>query len=136
LLVETLRDALGDSATTSFSTFKDEIKQQIKEDIKELVTSLKEKSYAQAISAPSPKTGLDPKAFKVREQKTATRQERAKYEVTLTATTKETKEKLIAMSYKDITERIQTTINTNVHHDEKHSVFGVSKPTEQGTVRV
>src|SRR5579862_6104522 len=86
-LVETLRDAFGDSAMTSFSTFRDEIKQQIKEDIKELVTSLKEKSYAQAISAPSPKPGLDPKALKVREQKTATRQERAKYEVKLTATT-------------------------------------------------
>jgi len=135
-LVVALRNALGDIATMSFSTFKDEIKQQIKEDIKELVTSLKEKSYAQAISAPGPKPGLDPKALKVREQKTATRQERAKYEVTLTATTKETKEKLIAMSYKDITERIQTTINTNVHHDEKPSVFGVSKPTKQGTVRV
>jgi hypothetical protein len=131
-LVEKLRDAFGDSAMTSFSTFRDEIK----EDIKELVTSLKEKSYAQAISAPGPKPGLDPKTLKVREQKTATRQERAKYEITLTATTKETKEKLIAMSYKDITERIQTTINTNVHHDEKPSVFGVSKPTKQGTVRV
>jgi hypothetical protein len=40
------------------------------------------------------------------------------------------------MPYKDIMERIQTTINTNVHHDEKPLVFGVSKPTKQGTVRV
>jgi hypothetical protein len=114
-LVETLRDALGDSVTTSFSTYRDEIKQQIKEDIKELATSLlKEKTYAQAISAPGPKPGLDPKALKVREQKTATRQERTKFEVTLTVTTEETKKSLAAMSYKDITERIQTTINTNV----------------------
>ena len=63
-LAETLRDAFGDNAMTGFSTLRDGIKQQIKEDIKELVTSLKEKSYAQAISAPGPKPGLDPKALK------------------------------------------------------------------------
>jgi hypothetical protein len=43
-LVETLRDAFGDSAAMNFSTLRDEIKQQIKEDMKELATSLKEKS--------------------------------------------------------------------------------------------
>ena len=127
-IVETLRDAFGDNATTGLSA--------IKEEIKRLFDQKAKTSYAQVITAPTSKPALDPKALKVREQKTATRQERAKYEVTLTATTKETKEKLIAMSYKDITERIQTTINTNVHHDEKPSVLGVSKPTKQGTVRV
>jgi hypothetical protein len=127
-LVETLRAAFGDSATINFSTLRNEIK--------ELATSLKAKTYAQAMSVPGPKPSLDPKVLKVREQKTATRQERAKHEVTLTATTPATKAKLQAMSYKDITERIQTTINTNVHHDEKPLVLGVSKPTKEGTVRV
>lgn len=138
--IQMLRETFGNHSAASLKVSLNEVKEEIKAEIKALSDSMKEtmkeKTYAQAISAPGPKPGLDLKALKVREQKTATRQERAKYEVTLTATTKETKDKLIAMSYKDITERIQTTIDTNIHHDDRPSVFGISKPTKQGTVRV
>jgi hypothetical protein len=72
-------------------------------------------------------------ANKAREQK---RREQAKCEVTLVATTNEAKKKLSAMSYKEITEGIQTTINTNVPRDDKPVLFGVSKPTKEGTVRL
>jgi hypothetical protein len=40
------------------------------------------------------------------------------------------------MSYKEIMEGIQSTINSNVRRDEKPILLGVSKPTKEGTVRI
>jgi hypothetical protein len=40
------------------------------------------------------------------------------------------------MSYKEIMEGIQSTINSNVRRDKKPILLGVSKPTMEGTVRI
>ena len=136
-IIRMLRNTFCHETVAGLSTIMEQMK-ELNASMKEVKEATKTKTTSSpwATTAPTSKPALDLKALKVREQKTATRQERAKYEVTLTATTKETKQKLIAMPYKDITERIQTTINTNVHHDGKPLVFGVSKPTKQGTVCV
>jgi hypothetical protein len=138
-IIRMLRNMFCHEAVAGLGTIMEQMK-ELNASMKEVKEATKTKTTGSpwATTAPTPtsKPAIDPKALKVREQKTATRQERAKYEVTLTATTEETKKKIIGMSYKDITERIQTTIDTNVHHDEKPSIFGVSKPTKQGTVRV
>ena len=138
-MIENLRDAFLDNATRSLIA--------LKEQMKELNASMKEVKEATKVKATGPwatqhtitatlKPAPDRKVLKVREQKTATRQEHIKCEVTLRSKTEDTKKKLQAMSYKDITERIQATINTNVHCDEKPTLFGVSKPTKDGNVRI
>ena len=122
-----LRNALSDNAPTSFNA--------ITEQLKELNASLKEstkvKTYAQA-TAPTPTTTHVAKTQKVREQRALLRQERAKYEVTLTTASApdKTRKSLSTMSHKDITERFQSTINANVQQEEKPKLFGVSKATE------
>jgi hypothetical protein len=136
-IIRMLRNTFCHDAIAGLNTIKEQMK-ELNASMKEIKEATKAKTIGSPwiTIPPTSKPFPDPKALKIREQKTATRQERAKFEVTLTATTEETKKSLAAMSYKDITERIQTTINTNVHHDEKPSVFGVSKPTKEGTVRV
>lgn len=136
-VIRDLRNIYWHETIAGLKVITEEIK-EIKASVEEVKKATKEKSstYAAITALTSEKPALDPKVLKVREQKTASRKERAKYEVTLAATTDESKKKLSAMSYKDITERIQSTINTNVHHNERPSVFGVSKPTKEGTVRV
>jgi len=52
------------------------------------------------------------------------------------ATTEQTKKKLTNMPYKDITERIQATIDTNVHRDEKPTLLGVTKTAKDSNVRI
>ena len=136
-VIRDLRNIYCHEAIAGLKAITEEIK-EIKASVEEVKKATNEKSsstYA-AITASTFKPTLDLKALKVREQKTADRKERAKFEVTLAATTEETKKTLSMMSYKDITERIQATVKTNVHHDKRPSVFGVSKPTKQGTIRV
>src|SRR5579859_505170 len=85
-LIKTMREEFGDNATTSLPAIKAEIKKLFDE---------KARTYAQVMTTPTSKPAPDPKALKVREQKTATRQERVKCEVTLTSTTEQTKKSLI-----------------------------------------
>jgi len=101
-------------------------------------TSLAAKAEKQAANATAPtsKPSLDPRIIKAHEQRNRTRQERAKCEVTLVATTEPTMEKLSSMSYKEITEGIQTTINSNIQRDDKPTLFGVRKPTKNGIIRI
>jgi Zinc knuckle len=127
-LIETLRNTAGDNALTSLS--------ELKNDLRELKEAAKAKTYAQASTVPASRPAPDPKATKVYEQRNKTRQERAKCEVTLLATTEPTKEKLLSMSYREITEGIQNAVNSNVQCDKKPKLCGVSKPTKDGTVRI
>jgi Zinc knuckle len=146
-VINILKDTFGNYPTASFETSLNEVREEIKAEIRAEIKALgdemketmkSEKTYAQAtVAAPTSKPGsLGPRPSKVHEQRTTTRQEQAKLEVTLQATTDDAKEKLSAMSYKEITEGIQTTINTNVFTDNKPVLFGVSKPTNDGTVRL
>ena len=78
-------------------------------------------------------------AKKERKERVKIRRERAKYEVALTAATapEATRESLTTMTPKDITERFQRAIDTNIHHDDKPTVFGISKSkTDPDKVRI
>jgi hypothetical protein len=85
----------------------------MKEEINTSVKEATKPTYAQATIAPTSKPAPDPRILQVREQRNKSRQERAKCEVTLSDTTDDAKQKLLSMSYRDITEGIQTTINSN-----------------------
>jgi hypothetical protein len=100
--------------------------------MKELKTSMKKvkeatkakTTYAQAVVAATTYSALNPK------------HERARHEVTLVATSDDTKENLAKNSYRVITKKIQMAIDDNVQHDEKPVLLGVSKPTKLGTIRI
>src|SRR5271170_4770540 len=127
---------MGVAATSPPTTRQSESRlvsiEQKMANIESIITN-QSKSWAQVAS---PKTSTDPKLIKTRKQKTANHQERAKCEVTLTATAEQTKKQLTKMSYKDITEWIQATINTNVYRNEKPTLLGVIKPTKEGNLRI
>jgi hypothetical protein len=127
-LLETMRDGFADNAITTLPAIKEELRKLNEE---------KAKTYAQATATvtPTSKSPPDPRKIKVRERN-KTRQERAKCEVALLATTESTKERLLSMTYKEITEGIQNTINSNVQGEDKPTLLGVSKPTKDGTIRI
>jgi hypothetical protein len=75
---------------------------------------------------------VPPKAQKqmhTRQQRAKILQERAKYEVSFTAASspESTRSSLTTMTSKASTECLQRTIDTNIHHEDKPAVFGISK---------
>ena len=131
-LLKALRNTFSDTAPTSLKAIVQQLK-ELNASTKELTATTKEattaKSYAQVTAAtpvPSPKAQ---KQMQTRQQRTKILQERAKYEVSLTAAAapESTRNSLTTMTPKDITERLQRTIDTNIHHEDKPTVFGISK---------
>jgi hypothetical protein len=144
-VIELLKDTFSNYSTTDLKTslneVREEIKAEIRAEIKALGDAMKEtmkseKTYAQATTAPTgSKPPLSPKLPKTKEQRTTTRQEQAKCEITLRATTEDTKKMLSGMSCKELTNGIQSTINTNVSGNDKPVLFGV-QPTKDGGLRL
>jgi hypothetical protein len=102
-----MRHGFADNAITTLPAIKEELRKLNEEKVK---------TYAQATATvtPTSKSPSNPRKIKVREQRNKTRQERAKCEVALLATTESTKERLLSMTYKEITEGILNTINSNL----------------------
>ena len=145
-LVIILRDTFADTAPTNLKVIAQKLKElnaatkEINASTKELHASTKEstttKSYAAAVTAVPPKAQ---KQMQIREERAKIRREREKYEVSLTAATapEATRKSLTTMTPKDITERFQRAIDTNIHHEDKPRVFGISKSkTDPDKVRI
>jgi len=122
-LLRGMRNMLCDEATTTFIAMRDEMK-ELKTSMKEVKEATKAKTtYAQAATVATTKCSL------------ASR-ERARCDVTLIATTDNTKKNLATSTYRVITKKIQTAIDDNVQHDDKPLLLGVRKPTKDGTIRI
>jgi hypothetical protein len=134
-LVRMLRNIFSANAIAGLDTIRAQMT-ELKASMEEVKKATKAKPTPWATAASISKPDPDPKTALIRGQKTANRQERAKHEVTLTATTEQTKKKIADMSYKDITKRIQATINTNVHCDKKPTLLGVIKTAKDSNVRI
>jgi hypothetical protein len=126
-----LKNIFCDTAPTSLKAIAQQL-EELKTATKELTATTKEatttKSYSQVTAA----TPVPPKAQKqmqTRQQRAKIIQERAKYEVSFTAASapESTRSSLTTMTPKAITERLQLTIDTNIHHEDKPTVFGISK---------
>jgi ABC-type uncharacterized transport system fused permease/ATPase subunit len=99
-----LRNIYSQKAIAGLKAITAEMK-EFKVSIEEVKKATTEKtSTYTAIATLNPKPTIDLKALKVREQKTADCKERAKFKVTLAATTEETKKTLGTMFYKDSVE--------------------------------
>ena len=118
-LLRGLRNTLCDEATTTLIAMRNEMK-ELKTSMKEVKEATKAKTtYAQAATA-TPKPAL----------------ERRRRDVTLIATSDDTKKNLANSTYRVITSVIQKAINETIQHDEKPKLLGVRKPTNDGTIRI
>jgi hypothetical protein len=100
------------------------IEEPIKETIKETIRETP-MTWSEIVSAD--KLGDDKLAVKREERRIArekARQERAKYEVILTTATAP---EIASLSNKEITEHLQQAVDSNIHHNDKRKLYGISK---------
>src|SRR5205085_431695 len=98
------------------------------EELKESPTTTQPKTYAQAVSQSDARVV---QRAERRRQEQILRQERAKYEVTLTAAaaSDETKNLLATLHEKEITKRCQHAIDVSFHSEyiDKPRLYGINK---------